>query len=111
MHELSVATGIVDLAVQNAGGKTITGLNLSVGVNAGVFKESLLFYLDLLFDERGMKGVRVDWKDLPVHCACDCGAQYETLVFMQACPRCGSFKRSMTGGRDCTVESNEVDDV
>jgi hydrogenase nickel incorporation protein HypA/HybF len=110
VHELGVATGIVDLALEHAGGRPLTALNLALGVNAGVFQESLLFYLDLLLEERGMKGVRVEVRDVPLHCVCDCGAGYETFRFMTPCPQCGSFQRTMSGGRDCTVESIEVED-
>jgi Zn finger protein HypA/HybF involved in hydrogenase expression len=110
MHELSVATGIVDLALSHTGGRRLTAVNLAVGLNAGVFKDSLLFYLDLLFEEKGIKDVKVGWRDVPMHCRCDCGAEYETTVFLAPCPTCGSFTRSMTGGQDCTVDSIEVDD-
>jgi hydrogenase nickel incorporation protein HypA/HybF len=110
MHELGVASGIVDLALEHAGGRRLTALNLAVGVNAGVFKESLLFYLDLLLEERGVKDVKVKVRDVPLHCECECGTGYETFAFMTPCPKCGSFKRSMTGARDCTVESIEVED-
>jgi hydrogenase nickel incorporation protein HypA/HybF len=110
MHEFGVATAVVDLALERATGHRITGMKLAVGVNAGVFKESLLFYLDLLFEEKGMKGVKVDWRDVPVHCRCDCGKEYDTMRFMDPCPSCSSFKRSMEGGRDCSVDSIEVED-
>lgn len=110
MHELGVATAVVDLALEKAQGRRITALNLAVGVNAGVFKDSLLFYLDLLFEEKGMKGVKASWRDVPVHCRCDCGKEYDILRFMEPCPSCGAFRRSMEGGRDCSVDSIEVED-
>jgi hydrogenase nickel incorporation protein HypA/HybF len=110
MHELGVAAGIVDLALEHAGGRRLTALNLALGVNAGVFQGSLVFYLDLLLRDRGMKDVKVQVRDVPLHCVCDCGAGYETFRFMAPCPNCGSFKRTMSGGRDCLVESIEVED-
>lgn len=110
MHEMGVAAGVLDLVLEKAAGRRLTALTMAVGVNAGIFKDSFLFYMDLLLEEKGLKGVKVNWRDVPVRCRCDCGREYETFRFMDPCPSCGSFKRSMEGGWDCQVESIEVED-
>jgi len=111
MHELSVATSVVDLALQHTGGRKLTAVNLAVGANAGIFRESLLLYMGLVLEEKGIKDVKVAWRDVPMHCRCDCGTEYDILRYMDTCPSCGSFQRAMEGGRDCTVDSIEVEDV
>ena len=110
MHELGIATGIMETALEHARGRPVVSMSLSVGVNSGVLKESLLFYMELLFKERGLEPARIVWKDVPLRFVCECGKTYETPVFLSSCPACGSTVRDLTGGGDCILESIEVDD-
>jgi len=110
MHELGVATALVDLAQENAGKRRLTALNLAVGANSGIFRDSLLFYLDLLFEERALKPVEVRWRDVPLRFKCVCGHEYESVSFASPCPSCGSVERDLVGGGDCFLDSIEVED-
>ena len=110
MHELSVAESIMETIEQHAGKSRVSALTVEIGVLSGVFSESLQFYLDSLLEERQGVGAIVHLKLIPARFECDCGHTYEIVKFRENCPQCGGSERRVTGGRDCVIESIEVDD-
>ncbi len=110
MHEYSVALNVADLVLQHSQGKRIEKVNLSIGDMSGVFYDSLAMYLELVLEEKGHKGVVFDAKFIPATFVCSCGKQYETSKMAEGCPACGGFDRKIIAGKDCLVESIEVND-
>ncbi len=108
MHELSVATEILDVAQRYAQGKPIRKIVIKAGPLSGVVKESLEFYLNLLFEDKGIKGAVADIQQVPCEAKCSCGNTYETPDPLSACPVCGGLDREFRGGKDCLVDSIEV---
>jgi hydrogenase nickel incorporation protein HypA/HybF len=111
MHEYSVALNIADLVLQHSQGKRLEKVHLSIGALSGIYFESLEMYLQLVFEEKGHKGVVLDAQFVPATFQCSCGKEYTVSKMEDGCPACGGFERRMTGGKDCRVESIEVDDT
>ena len=105
-----MATGIADTVLEHAKGRKPRKVVLDIGVFSGVLPESLLFYLELIFEERIAGKVEIESRTVAARCACACGNEYQVTRFLDPCPRCGGFDRRITEGKDCVIESVEVDD-
>jgi hydrogenase nickel incorporation protein HypA/HybF len=108
MHELSVATDLVEMAFGAAEGRPIEKLLISNGAFSGVYTDSLRFYLEILTEERQGKPAVLDIQIKPAKCLCACGETYETERFLDPCPKCGAWNRKILSGLDCRLESIEV---
>jgi hydrogenase nickel incorporation protein HypA/HybF len=108
MHELSVAEGLADAALEAAAGRRVEALTISVGLFSGVYADSLAFYLQLLFEDRGLAAPRLDLKSPPARCRCECGLEHGLERAMDPCPSCGGHRRKVLEGRDCLLLSMEV---
>jgi len=109
MHEFSVAEGLADAALEAAAGRRVAALPVSVGLFSGVYAESLAFYLQLLFEDRGLAAPRLDLQSPPARCLCACGLEHALARAMDPCPRCGGHRRKVLEGRDCLLLSMEVE--
>ncbi len=101
---------IADLVLQHSRGKRLEKVQLNIGALSGIFYESLEMYLQLVFEEKGHKGVKLAAHFTPATFLCACGKQYEVHSMSEACPSCGNYDRKITTGNDCQVESIEVSD-
>ncbi len=101
---------IADLVLQHSLGKRLEKVHLSVGALSGIAYESLEMYLQLVFEEKGQKGVRLEAHFTPATFLCVCGKSYEVKNMAESCPSCGGYDRKITTGNDCRVESIEVND-
>ena len=110
MHEYSVALNIADLVLQHSQGKRLEKVHLSIGAMSGVLFDSLEMYLQLVFEEKGHQGVILDAQYVPASFKCSCGQDYTVARMDTPCPACGGYERRITGGKDCQVESIEVND-
>ena len=111
MHEHAFAAEIADSVLERATGRRVTGIKLSIGAFSGVVEDPLRFYLDLILEEKGLKGVEIAVRTVPARCRCACGNEYEILGFTELCPKCGGYDRRIEGGRECVIESAEVEDA
>ncbi len=110
MHEYSVALNVADLVLQHSQGKRIEKVNLSIGDMSGVFYDSLAMYLQLVLEEKGHKDVVLNAQFIPATFVCACGKEYTASKMAEACPACGGYDRKITAGKDCLVESIEIND-
>jgi hydrogenase nickel insertion protein HypA len=108
MHEFSIASQIADNIKEHAKGKKIEKINIQIGSLSGVFKESLEFYLQSLLKEFQSEEPVFHFTPVSASMTCECGFQFIAENLLNACPKCRGFKRSITAGKDCFVESIEV---
>ena len=108
MHELSIATAIVETAQSHAKGQNIEGITVRIGPFSGVVKDSLVFYLELLLEEKEKPKARIEVVHSKANATCPCGASFQISSAMTPCPSCGDFNIKCSDGRDCTIESIEV---
>lgn len=113
MHELAVTQSILEISLKAArerGATKIRAIRLSIGPFCGVIPECVQTYLDVLAKGTPAEGARIEAKLLPLRVRCrDCGKESEISRTHIACPACGSLRLERLSGRECTVESLEVD--
>ena len=110
MHEAAIATAIIEVVDNCRDSRKLEKLTIDNGVFSGVFADSLIFYLEIILEEKGMKDVAIEVRETPAHCICACGNEYKVSVYIESCPVCGGFDRRITEGKNCVIESIEVAD-
>ncbi|AUX08251.1 hydrogenase nickel incorporation protein HypA/HybF [Halalkaliarchaeum desulfuricum] len=121
MHEISVASGILDRAISAAeehGADRVDAITIEIGRATHVNPDQLVFCVETVAEGTPIAGaaVRTDVVD-PV-AACDCGWRGEPddlgLVGGFApdvrCPECGE-RTELVRGRECRLASIEVPEV
>ncbi len=115
MHELSIATSIVDIVAESAAaypGARVREVRLRVGVLAAVVEDSLQFCWEVVTEDTVLAGSRLVVRVLPVilHCA-GCGTD-SALDGIQSfrCPCCGEPAADLLQGRELEIEAIEVEE-
>ncbi|MBN2188525.1 MAG: hydrogenase maturation nickel metallochaperone HypA [Chitinispirillaceae bacterium] len=109
MHEYGVAVEIAERAAAAAGGRRLSRVTIRIGALSGVFAESLAMYCDLLFREQQPNAVEIVAANVPARFRCACGAEYSPQKLFDPCPSCGGADRVVIDGKECLLESIEVD--
>lgn len=113
MHELTITQSILDLslkAAQQQGATRIRTIRLKMGPFSGVIPECVQMYLDVLAQGTPAEGAKIEAVTLPLRVACrDCGRESEITREHIQCPHCGSLRLKRLSGRECMVDSLEVD--
>jgi hydrogenase nickel incorporation protein HypA/HybF len=111
MHELSVATAIVNTACKHAGGRAVKLVHLRVGKLRQVVPDSLTFYWEIVARDTECDGARLQLEEIEarLHCA-SCGRSWEPLFPAFRCPECGSATVEVVAGDELAVEYIEVED-
>lgn len=114
MHELSIAMGIVDAALDEAQKRNVrvTAVHLRLGALSGVVKDALLFSYEVACQETPLEGSRLIVEDVPAVVLCPRCNQPQTLPSVQLfeCPECGAPAGNLLQGRELEVFALEVED-
>ncbi|MFA6149271.1 MAG: hydrogenase maturation nickel metallochaperone HypA [bacterium] len=112
MHELGVASEILDIALSEAGrhaAKKVTSIRLRVGVLRAIEPENLSFLFGHLARGTPAEGALLEIVEEPVRVECEgCGAS-EARSFTIECPRCKGPGVTVTGGDSLSILSLEID--
>lgn len=110
MHELSLATEIIDLVRPNIPeGQALQKVHLTVGLLAGVCTDSLTFCFTEMARMEGYPEAVLEITSAPARYRChSCSTDYETDTVESGCPECSSTERIMLGGAEFTVDFIEV---
>jgi hydrogenase nickel incorporation protein HypA/HybF len=113
MHEYSIVESILSLALEKASAAEaarITRINLVVGDLSGVVSECVQFYFDFLSKGTIAGGARLafETKSTQVRCR-KCGKVFEPRGQDWACPDCQEPGIEIISGRECYMESIEVE--
>jgi hydrogenase nickel incorporation protein HypA/HybF len=111
MHELSVASAVVDTAVRHAGGRRVTAVHLRVGALRQVVPDSLAFYFEHVARGTLCDGARLEQDLVPATVRCEeCGVGWELDEAVFRCGACGSGKVRVEAGDELEVESIDVEE-
>ena len=114
MHELSIAMGIVDAALDEAKsrGVRVSAVHLRLGALSGVVKDALLFSYEMACQETPLQGSRLIVEDVPVGVYCPQCKEKRLLESVQSftCPECGSATRDVLQGKELEVFALEVEE-
>ena len=112
MHELSVASAVVDTALRHAEGRRLLVVTLRVGELRQVIPDSLAFYWDVVTRETPAEGARLEQVVVPARLRCGgCGDEWDmggTPEFR--CPRCAVGDVEVIAGNELEVDSIEVEE-
>ncbi len=113
MHELSITQNILSIALEQAEAvkaTKITKINLTIGELSGVADECVQFYFGLLSKDTIAVAASLSFERPPVKLRCrDCATTFSPNDLDWACPNCRERKIEIVSGRECYVNSIEVD--
>jgi hydrogenase nickel incorporation protein HypA/HybF len=105
VHELSLASAIVDTVERHAEGRPVRVINMTVGALRQVVPASLELYVEIVGRDTVCEGARLEVEVVPARLAC-CGGEWEPPSFR--CPRCGGGGE-VVAGDEFMVESIQID--
>lgn len=112
MHELSIAMGIVDAALDESQrrGVEVSAVHLRLGALSGVVKDALLFSYEVACQDTPLEGSQLIVEDVPVIVFCaQCRAERELpSVQLFVCPECGAPTMDVRHGKELEVFALEV---
>jgi hydrogenase nickel incorporation protein HypA/HybF len=114
MHELSIAMGIVDAALDESQrrGVQVSAVHLRLGALSGVVNDALLFSYEVACQDTPLQGSRLIIEDVPVVVFCAKCRQERTLNSVQSfvCPECGEPTMDVRRGKELEVFALEVEE-
>ena len=112
MHELSVASAVVDTAIRHAEGRRILAVSLRIGHLRQVIPDSLAFYFEIVSRDTPAEGARLEQVVVPARLCCGgCEDEWDmegTPEFR--CPRCAAGEVAVIAGNELEVDSIEVEE-
>ena len=113
MHELSIALGIVDGALDELkrhGATKATALHLRLGRLAGVDKDALLFSYGLACEETALAASQLIIEDIDVRVFCPaCNKEQTVLAFpILQCAICGVVTDRVVHGHELEITGMEI---
>jgi hydrogenase nickel incorporation protein HypA/HybF len=106
VHELSLASAIVDAVERHADAHPVRVVSLRVGVLRQVVPDSLEFYFEFVGRDTVCEGARLELEVVPARLSC-CGGEWEPPSFR--CPNCG-IGGEVVAGNEFLVESIEIEE-
>lgn len=104
MHELSIATHILELAeeeARKAGCTKIIGIELEIGALAGVQQDALLFGFEAVSKNSLAEQATVTITTIQGQAKCSgCDASFPVQSFFEPCPHCATIVHSIEKGEE-----------
>jgi hydrogenase nickel incorporation protein HypA/HybF len=111
MHELSVATAVVDTACKHANGRPVSVVSMRVGRLRQVVPDSLRFYFEIVTRDTVCAGARLELEEIELQLECgECGSRWSPELPVFRCPECGSAEVSIEAGEELEVDYIEVEE-
>jgi len=109
MHELSIASAIVDTARRHAGGRPVSVVSVRLGGLRQVVPEPLRFYFDVVARDTECDAARLRLTEIAARLRCEgCGEEWEPSWPSFRCPSCASADVRVLAGEELEVEYIEV---
>jgi hydrogenase nickel incorporation protein HypA/HybF len=113
MHELSLAQGLVEQALQVAeteGATRVERIVVEIGQHSGVERDALEFAFPFAAEHTLAEGATLDILELPVTVECrQCKSQSHPQALCLLCEQCGSTDVTLKGGREFLIRSIELE--
>jgi hydrogenase nickel incorporation protein HypA/HybF len=109
MHELSIATAVLNTALEHAGDRPVDVVAMRVGTLRQVAPDSLRFYWDIVKRDTACAGSRLELDVIDTRLQCeDCGWEWEPRIASFRCPDCASATVQITAGEELEIEYLEL---
>ena len=113
MHELSIATSIVELAREEAEkrGVRVIGIHVTLGALSGVVREALEGSYEMVVAGTELEGSRLIIREQPVTVYCPTCRETRVLSSIQrfVCPECATPAGEVIDGKELQLTALEVD--
>lgn len=113
MHEMSIAEGIVEIALQTLvanQGTVVHAIQLRLGVMSGVEPDALQFCFTAVTKNTAAAGASLQIEMIPLRGKClDCDYEFSVADYVFKCPQCGSLAIQTITGRELQVASIDMD--
>jgi hydrogenase nickel incorporation protein HypA/HybF len=111
VHELSIAEAILAIALDHAGDRRVTSVEVHVGHLRQVVPSALGFSFELVAKGTAAEGAELELVEVPAEGDCRaCGAHTTLPGFPLACGACGSLDVEVVRGEELSVDSLELTD-
>ena len=109
MHELSLATGIVETVIKHADGRPVTAVEMRIGTLRQVVPESLEFYFGICSRDTLCQGATLEQEIIQARVRCgSCGTERELSEPDFRCRSCAGTDVEVIAGTEFEVDSIEV---
>lgn len=109
MHELSIATNIIDIAEDFARDhqtEKISRIELEVGQLSGIVVDSLKFALEMAVEDTVLEHAEIIIDEIPGKSRCNnCQNIFNVSEWFKPCSNCGSTDFEIIGGKEMLVKS------
>lgn len=111
MHELSIATAVLNTALKHAEGRPVGEVGMRVGRLRQVVPDSLRFYFEIVARDTVCEGSRLELTEIELLLRCgECAREWSPDFPAFRCPACGSREVSIEAGEELEVDYIEVED-
>ena len=109
MHELSVASAVLNTALKHGGDRQVTVVNVRVGRMRQVVPASLEFYFEIVARDTACEGARLQLVEIEPRLRChDCERAWSPSIPAFRCPDCGSAAVEVSAGEELEIDYIEV---
>jgi hydrogenase nickel incorporation protein HypA/HybF len=110
MHELSVATAVLNTALKHGEGRPVTVVSVRLGALRQVMPDSLRFYFEIVARDTSCEGARLELDEIAARLRCrDCGRGWSPELPAFRCPDCSSAAVDVEAGEELEVDYIEVE--
>ncbi len=111
MHELSVASAVLNTATKHAADRPVSVVSVRCGRLRQVVPDSLRFYFGIVARDTVCEHARLDLTEIEVRLHCgSCGREWEPMVPAFRCPDCTSADVAVLAGEELEVDYIEVEE-
>ena len=110
MHEIAITQNLLDIALKNAPDRKVKGITIVIGELSGIVEDSVRFCFELVAANTTAQGASLTFRTVPAHLRCTrCALDFKMENGDWACPQCGNLGGQVVQGRECYVESIDVE--
>jgi hydrogenase nickel incorporation protein HypA/HybF len=113
MHEGALTENLFDhvlIHAREANARQVTRVKVTIGALSDATEESIRFYWDSMAPGSIAESAVLEFENAPGTARCtNCGEEFEIAELYDACPNCGTFPVTVTGGNGVYLSSLEVE--
>jgi hydrogenase nickel incorporation protein HypA/HybF len=109
MHELSIASAVLNTALKHADERPVDAVVMRIGSLRQVVPDSLRFYWEVVARDTVCEDSRLEIVEIQARLECDdCGREWEPLIAAFRCPDCASPHASVVAGEELEIDYLEL---
>ncbi len=107
MHELAIATAVVDACAERAAGARVLRVCVEIGQLSAVLPDALRFCFEVCAQDTAIEGAELEITEVPGRARCDACGEVVALAVPWGCCGCGGMLR-IIAGKELRVKEMEV---